>query len=55
MEKKFWHYFAWGYLIVNTACLIIIMETIVLGKPYVSLFAMILAAMIYLNFKTFKA
>ncbi len=53
MERKFWQYFAYGYLAVNTVCVIIIIETIVLGKPYVSLFLLILASMVYLNLKTF--
>jgi hypothetical protein len=53
MERKFWKYFAYGYLAVNTLCAIVLIETIILGKPYVSLFLMILATMIYLNLKTF--
>jgi hypothetical protein len=52
-EKKFWQYFAYGYLVINTVCLIMIFETIVLGKPYVSLFLLIFAALSYLNFKSF--
>ncbi|MFZ6034815.1 MAG: hypothetical protein ACOYUB_01520 [Patescibacteria group bacterium] len=55
MEKKFWKYFAYGYLAVNTICLIMIFETIVLGKPYASLFLLILSATVYLNLKTFKS
>lgn len=55
MEKKFWKYFAYGYLAVNTICLIMIFETIVLGKPYVSLFLLILSVTVYLNLKTFKS
>lgn len=53
VEKKFWHYFAWGYLIINTVCLVMIIETIVMGKPYVSLFLLIFASLAYFNFKTF--
>lgn len=53
VEKKFWQYFAYGYLIVNTVCLVMIIETIVIGKPYVSLFLIIFASLAYLNLKTF--
>lgn len=43
MDSKFWAYFAWGFLIVNTWCIFIMLELLVWGKAYINLFLIIFA------------
>ena len=54
MSDRLWKFIAYGYFISNTLCLIVLLEMLILGKPYISLFLLILATTIYLNFKIFK-
>jgi len=54
MSDRLWKFIAYGYFISNTLCLIVLLEILILGKPYISLFLLILAATAYLNLKNFK-
>lgn len=51
MDRQFWTHFAYGFAAVNTFCIMILLEMLIFDIPYVSLFFMIFALTIYLNFK----
>ncbi len=52
MDKKFWQYFSIGFFIVNTLTIIILMETIIFNRLYISLFILCFLITILLNKKT---
>lgn len=49
MDTQFWHHFAIGFLVVNTLCVVILLEMIIVGKPFVSGFLVLFALMYWLN------
>ncbi|MBI4973744.1 hypothetical protein HZC27_03990 [Candidatus Roizmanbacteria bacterium] len=53
MEQQYWRQFAVGFFFINTACVIVLIEVLVFGKPYVSLFLLILVFTYLLNKKLF--
>lgn len=54
MSDRLWKFIAYGYFISNTLCLIVLLEMLILGKPYISLFLFIFAGTTFFNFKYFK-
>lgn len=52
MEKKFWAYFSFGYLLVNTLSVLVLIETIVFDRPYISLFILCFLLTFLINKKT---
>jgi len=54
MEQHFWRQFAVGFFVVNTVCVIILIEVLIFGKPYISLFLLILVFTFFLNKKLFR-
>lgn len=54
MDNKFWRYFAYGFFAVNTISVIIMVEVLLYGKPYASLFLLIFFSTIYFNLRHFK-
>jgi len=53
MEQQYWRQFAIGFLMVNTACVVVLIEVLTFGKPYISLFFLILTLTILFNRKLF--
>jgi len=54
MEKRFWRQFAVSFFVVNTVCVIILIEVLVFGRPYIFLFLLIFSLTFFLNRKIFK-
>ena len=54
MEKKIWNVVAVFLLVSNTFGIIILVETLIFKKPYISIFILILFASVYFNMKIFK-
>jgi len=52
-ENRLWRTIAYLFFAGNTSFIIILLEMIILGRPYFSLFLLILAVSVYLNFKFF--
>lgn len=51
MDRQFWHYFAIGFLIVNTLCVISLFEMLIYGRPYITLFFILFGFTVFLNRK----
>lgn len=49
MGNRFWKYIAWGWFIVQTWCIFLLLEVIVTGKVYLNMFLLIFAVMLYMN------
>lgn len=49
-----WKVFAYGYFAVNTVCILVLIDLLVFGKPYITLFLLIFSLTIYVNFKIFQ-
>lgn len=46
-----WRIIAYGYFATSTLCLLLLIEILLLGRPYVSLFLLIFSGTLYLNWK----
>lgn len=53
MQAKFWKYFAYGFALLQTLCAALLVEFIIFGKPFISLFCIILAFTLHFNFKRY--
>lgn len=53
-NKNLFKYFSYGYFIINTLTIIIILEILIFGFPYISLFLIILLITTYPKFKKYK-
>lgn len=53
-DAHLWRTIAWGYFLCINLCVVILVEMIVLGFPYISLFLLIFAATIKLNMRLLK-
>ncbi len=49
MDRTAWNRILYLYLAAQTWCIVLILELILLRIPYVSIFLVIFAAMLYLN------
>jgi len=54
MEQDFWSIIGSGLVIANTASVIILLELLILGKPYISFFAVIFFGTYKLNKRLFS-
>lgn len=53
MNEKYWKLIAYGFFATQTVSVVMLIEMLAFGKPYISLFWGIYLIMIYLNFKRF--
>ena len=53
-DAGFWKFIAVGYCLSSTLCFIMCFEIAFLGRPYLSLFLIIFALLLYINFKLLK-
>lgn len=53
-DTTFWRSIAYGYFICVNLCLLILVEMIFLGFPYLTLFLLIFALMLRVNLRLFK-
>jgi hypothetical protein len=54
MNSKLLKHIAYGWLVLQTMCIFILLEILISGKLYISLFLLIFAMTTYLNFKMFR-
>jgi len=54
MEKDFWQLFGLIFLIANTFSIIILLEMIVWGKPFITLFIVVFYMVFQVNKKMLK-
>jgi hypothetical protein len=53
-EDDLWKFVGYGYFICTNLSILILVELLVLGKPYISIFLVIFYACYRLNLKVFK-
>ncbi|OGK33008.1 hypothetical protein A3F57_01615 [Candidatus Roizmanbacteria bacterium RIFCSPHIGHO2_12_FULL_36_11] len=51
MEEKFWQYFSYGYFIIQTVCIFIMLEFLLYGFPHFTCFALVFLLFYELNKK----
>ena len=51
MSNKFWSYLAYGFFATQTHCVVILLEFLIFGRPYISLFWGILVLTVHFNLK----
>ncbi len=49
MQNKFWQILAIGWLLMQTLCLVVVLEFLILGRPYLTLFLLIFAGTLHFN------
>lgn len=54
MTDEFWKKFTYGYFILQTICLLAILDMLVFGKPFILLFLIIFGFSLYINVKLNK-
>ncbi len=52
-KEKFWKYFAYGYFLFNTLCILILFELIFFNFPYISSFLLLYTITISVNYYFF--
>ncbi|PIY69069.1 hypothetical protein COY90_02565 [Candidatus Roizmanbacteria bacterium CG_4_10_14_0_8_um_filter_39_9] len=55
MDTYLWKLFAYGFLVVNTICLLVLFELLIFKKPYISLFLILFALLVLLNKRLFSS
>lgn len=51
IPRSWYDYFAYGYFIMNTFTIIVLLDMMIFGKPYVTSFLLIFALIVYLNIR----